>query len=95
GVGPAIPADRYQVGDDVSVAASECFGREVGMVLQADGTGRWLFDTWKANLLVLRDSGVLADNVALAALSTGEGRFFSDREARPCGRFAALAKLNH
>ncbi|MGB6057257.1 MAG: polyphenol oxidase family protein [Microthrixaceae bacterium] len=93
GMGPAIPADRYQVGEDVLAAVTEAFAGEADRVIRPDGTGRWLFDGWMANLLGLRDSGVAEANISLARLPTGNGEFFSDRAERPCGRFALLAAL--
>lgn len=96
GVGPAIAPGGYQVGGDVLDAAHECFGDRRDEVLRPDGSGKWLFDLWMANQLVLRDAGVRDANVQLPAIPTGSagsGLFFSDREARPCGRFAAIARL--
>jgi YfiH family protein len=95
GVGPAIAPDRYQVGDEVREAAERCFGGDATDVVKPDGTGRWLFDLWAANRRILREAGVPDDQIHVAALPTGpgEGAFFSDRAARPCGRFAAIARL--
>ena len=101
GLGPAIGPDRYQVGADVAGAAERCFGSRAAEVLRPDGTGRWLFDQWTANRIVLGQAGLRDDNVHLAAEPTGSkggapngGHFFSDREVRPCGRFAAIARLH-
>jgi YfiH family protein len=95
GIGPAMSPDRYQVGQDVYQAAREGLGEHVGQVIRPDGTGKWLFDLWAANRLVLREAGVPEANMHVAAIPTGSdpGLFFSDREARPCGRFAAIARL--
>jgi purine-nucleoside/S-methyl-5'-thioadenosine phosphorylase / adenosine deaminase len=95
GLGPAIPPDRYQVGEDVREAAAEGLGDRAAQVIRPDGTGRWLFDLWTANRLVLRDAGVPEDHMHLAQIPTGSdpGLFFSDRAVRPCGRFAAMARL--
>ena len=96
GLGPAIPPDRYQVGEDVHQAAREGLGERASQqVIREDGNGRWLFDLWTANRLVLRDAGVPDRNVHVAEIPTGSdpGLFFSDREVRPCGRFAAMARL--
>jgi len=95
GLGPAIAPDRYQVGEDVRQAAEEGLGPSAGKVIRADGTGRWLFDLWTANQLVLEEAGVRAANIHVAAIPTGSprGLFFSDRKVRPCGRFAAMARL--
>jgi YfiH family protein len=92
GLGPAIPPDRYQVGEEVAQAARESFGDRASLVLRPDGTGRWLLDLWAANRLVLTEAGVPARHIHLAAVPTG-AEFFSDRAARPCGRFAAIARL--
>jgi len=95
GVGPAIAPDRYQVGDDVADAARACFSSRAETVIRPDGTGRWLFDLWTANRLILTDAGVAPGRVHTAAIPTGAepAPFFSDRAVRPCGRFAAIARL--
>jgi YfiH family protein len=96
GLGPAIPPDRYQVGEEVYQAAREGLGERASQqVLREDGNGRWLFDLWTANRLVLQDVGVPGQNMHVAEIPTGSdpGLFFSDREVRPCGRFAAMARL--
>ncbi len=95
GIGPAIPPGRYQVGDEVAAAARESLGSQAQEVIRPDGTGKWLFDLWTANRLLLQEAGVPERNIQLAAVPTGSdpGLFFSDRAARPCGRFAAVARL--
>jgi purine-nucleoside/S-methyl-5'-thioadenosine phosphorylase / adenosine deaminase len=96
GLGPAIAPDRYQVGPEVSEAARRGLGEHAaGQVMAEDGTGKWLFDLWAANRLVLNEAGVPGDAVHVARIPTGSGPglFFSDREVRPCGRFAAIARL--
>jgi YfiH family protein len=95
-MGPAIPPDRYQVGQDVADAALESLGTGSSQVIRQDGTGKYLFDLWTANRLVLRDAGVSDDRIAVAGIPTGapDNLFFSDRAARPCGRFAAVAQLH-
>ena len=96
GIGPAVAPDRYQVGEQVAEAARECFGAAACDVIRPDGTGRWLFDLWHANRILLREAGLREENLHIAAIPTGSaggGRFFSDREVRPCGRFAAIARL--
>jgi YfiH family protein len=93
GIGPAIGPDRYQVGAEVADAARDAFGAQP--FLRPGGTGAWLFDLWAANRFVLREAGVADRHIHLAAVPTGPepGLFFSDRTARPCGRFATLARL--
>ena len=91
GIGPAIGPDRYQVGVEVADAARDA----LGPFLRPDGTGAWLFDLRAANRFLLREAGVPDRNIHVAGVPTGPepGLFFSDRTARPCGRFAALARL--
>jgi YfiH family protein len=95
GLGPAIAPDRYQVGEDVLAAAQRGLKSSAEKVIREDGTGKWLFDLWTANQLVLEEAGVPGRNIHVAAIPTGSagGLFFSDREVRPCGRFAAMARL--
>jgi YfiH family protein len=96
GLGPAISPERYQVGDDVASAAEQAFGARTQSVIRPDGTGKWLFDAWAANCLVLADAGVPRGNIHVADVPTGPepGLFFSHRAQAPCGRFAALARLS-
>jgi hypothetical protein len=95
GLGPAISPDGYQVGDEVADAARESFGADAESVIRPDGTGKWLFDLWAANLVILGQAGVARERTHVADIPTGapRGHFFSDRAVRPCGRFAAIAKL--
>jgi copper oxidase (laccase) domain-containing protein len=96
GFGPAISPGSYQVGDDVADAARESFGSQADSVIRPDGTGKWLFDLWTANLVILGQAGVARERTHVAAIPTGPepGHFFSDRAMRPCGRFAAIARLH-
>jgi YfiH family protein len=95
GLGPAITADRYQVGEEVAGAARDCLGGDVEGIVRPDGTGRWTFDLWAANRRLLVEAGVDPSNIEVSPIGTGPGTpFFSDRTARPCGRFAALARLH-
>jgi YfiH family protein len=92
-LGPAIGANRYQVGDDVAQAARSALGARADAVVKPDGTGRWLFDLATANRLVLREAGLADGNIHTTPRVTGDGTFFSDRSARPCGRLALVARL--
>jgi polyphenol oxidase len=110
-IGPAVAADRYQVGPEVAAAAERFFGGDTSGIMRPDGSGRWLFDLPAANRRVIRESGVPDSQIAGSGLSTasrtaarpgmtgpgmtspGPELFFSDRAARPCGRFAAVARL--
>jgi YfiH family protein len=94
-LGPAAAPDHYQVGEDVRAAAGQAFGPRARSLLRPDGPGKWLFDLWEANRLVLADAGVPARQIHVSGVPTGPqpGRFFSHRAEAPCGRFAAVARL--
>jgi YfiH family protein len=96
-IGPAVDPDQYQVGPEVMEAASECFGGDTDDVLRPDdgeGAGTGLFDLWAANRRILVEAGVRPEHIHVAGVpSGGDGPFFSDRGARPCGRNAILVRL--
>jgi hypothetical protein len=91
-VGPAVAAEGYQVGPEVADAAMAAFGDVDGLVAP-DGTGRFTFDLWAANLRILAEAGVAPGRTHRSALATGGPQFYSDRAVRPCGRVAAVARL--
>jgi YfiH family protein len=97
GIGPAIGADRYQVGPDVHQAVSRSFGPAASGFIRPDpaAQGRWLLDLPSANRHALREAGVPGPRIHATDLVTGPapGQFFSDRTARPCGRLALVARL--
>ena len=96
GVGPAISPDRYQVGADVVDAVRRGLGGAAAKVIRPDGTGKWLLDLWAANRVVLLEAGLAGEHINIAAIPTGSAGnnlFFSDREVRPCGRLALVARL--
>jgi YfiH family protein len=98
GIGPAIPAARYQVGPDVYQAVTHAFG--AAPFIQPDTVpDHWRLDLWSANRFVLTEAGVPAAHIHTTEIPTGPtdptgpGLFFSDRSARPCGRLALIARL--
>ena len=97
GIGPAIGADRYQVGPDVHEAVTRTFGSAAAEFIRPDplAPGRWLLDLWAANSHALRQAGVPGPRIHTTDIPTGPdpGHFFSDRTARPCGRLALVARL--
>jgi purine-nucleoside/S-methyl-5'-thioadenosine phosphorylase / adenosine deaminase len=105
GIGPAVAPDRYQVGADVAQAAERGLGSLAAAFIRPDGTGRWLFDVAAANRAILREAGIPDARIHQTPLPTGavppnlggaapgDGYFFSDRVARPCGRLALVARL--
>ncbi len=98
GLGPAVAADRYQVGPGVHQAVTQTFGPAVTFIRPDPAApGRWLLDLWAANRHALVEAGVPAPQIRTTSHHpTGpaaSGHFFSDRTARPCGRLALVARL--
>ena len=97
GIGPAIGADRYQVGPDDHEAVTRSSGPAAAEFIRPDPStpGRWLLDLVSANRHALRQAGVPGARIHAAGIPTGPvpGHFFSDRTARPCGRLALVARL--
>jgi YfiH family protein len=97
GIGPAIGADRYQVGPDVHEAVTRTFGPAAAGFIRPDPSapGHWLLDLPSASRHALRQAGVPGGQIHATDQVTGPdpGRFFSDRTARPCGRLALAARL--
>jgi purine-nucleoside/S-methyl-5'-thioadenosine phosphorylase / adenosine deaminase len=99
GVGPA--AHPYQVSAEVAGAATAAFGPEAAGLLDPVSPGQWRFALWAANNLVLREAGVPPENIHTTDIPTGppppaatRPTFFSHRAEQPCGRFAAIARLD-
>jgi polyphenol oxidase len=94
GMGPAVSPASYQVGAEVRDAVMAAFGTRGERLVPPDGTGRWTFDVVAANRMALTDAGVDPSNIHDAGVAdTNDPDFFSDRQARPCGRFAIIAWL--
>jgi copper oxidase (laccase) domain-containing protein len=62
-------------------------------VVRADGPGHWRVDLVAANRQQLELAGVPPAQITDCGISTAHDDFFSDRAARPCGRFALMAQL--
>ncbi len=80
GLGPAIAADRYQVGPDVHQAVTQAFGPATASFLRPDlrrapphdaRPDRWLLDLWAANRHALVEAGVPAPQIHTTPLPTG------------------------
>jgi YfiH family protein len=95
-VGPAVAPERYQVGDEVRDALAAGAGRDrlASAVARPDGPGRWLVDLVAANRDQLLAGGVAAERIFESGLTTADPSLYSDRAARPCGRFGLLARLS-
>lgn len=94
-VGPGVAAERYQVTDEVRDALAGAVrprALDEG-VARPDGPGHWSVNLAAANRQQLRERGVPVERIYDCGVTTADGRFFSDRAARPCGRFALLARL--
>jgi hypothetical protein len=94
-VGPGVTADRYQVTDEVRdglLGAVRPAALDDG-VARADGPGHWRVDLAAASRQQLVLRGVPSAQIYDCGATTADERFFSDRAARPCGRFALLARL--
>ena len=94
-LGPAVAPDRYQVGDEVARALSDAVRPDAldPAVSRSDGPGHWLVDLVQANRQQLVRSGLRPEHIADCGVTTAIDSLFSDRAARPCGRFGLLARL--
>lgn len=87
-VGPAISLESYQVGPEVAERFTDVPG-----AVAPDVGDRSRLDLRRVASSQLCELGVDDANIAVSTQSTdGGGLFFSDRAARPCGRFALVAK---
>jgi polyphenol oxidase len=95
GIGPAIGAASYEIGDAQAAKVTAAFGADGPRLLRPTRPGHCTFDLVGALRIQLRAAGVADASVHEMAVDTrtATGTFFSDRAARPCGRFAALAML--
>ena len=94
-VGPGVAAERYQVTDEVrdGLAGAVAPAALDDGVARPDGPGHWLVDLAAANRQQMRARGVSDERIYDCGVTTADDRLFSDRAARPCGRFALLARL--
>lgn len=97
GIGPAIGAASYEIGEAEAAQVMAAFGPEGKRLLTENRPGHALFDLTGAIRRQLDAAGVPGGHVHDLAIDTrrSTGTFFSDRAARPCGRFAAVACLSH
>lgn len=95
GIGPAIGAASYEIGAAETAEVTAAFGDVGTRLLVPTRPGHAAFNLTAAIRAQLRAAGVPAGNVHDMAVDTRTSTedFFSDRAARPCGRFAAVAVL--
>lgn len=92
-IGPCVAADRYEVGREVIDAVQRLLGRQAASCLIPQGDTA-LLDLGMANRRALELAGVPSSQIHQTTATTSDRHlFFSDRHARPCGRFALFARL--
>jgi purine-nucleoside/S-methyl-5'-thioadenosine phosphorylase / adenosine deaminase len=96
GIGPAIGAASYEIGATEAAEVTAAFGDAWTRLLTPTRPGHATFDLVAAIHRQLGAAGVPGGNIHDLAVDTRTSTddFFSDRAARPCGRFAAVARLH-
>jgi len=92
-IGPSIGPDHYEVGHDVVQTLSTTIGTDFDSCYRKK-IGSYYVDLWKANEMVLRQSGV--DQIEISGLCTACDltRWYSHRaEKGKTGRFGAVIAL--
>lgn len=94
-IGPGAHPARYEVDEDVHEALARAVAPEAltSEVARPAGGGRWRVDLMAANHQQLVLAGVAPERIFDCGITTADDDYFSDRAARPCGRFALLARL--
>ena len=70
-IGPSICKDCYEVSEDVATRFNEVFfPHQVKEIIFQKENGKYLLDLWRANELILLDSGILKGNISLPGLCT-------------------------
>ena len=88
-IGPTIDVAHYEVGHEVADAL-----RQAGLAEALDLDHQLPHaDVAAANRAILLRSGVAAGSITTVAATTQSPLLFSDRAARPCGRFGLIAVL--
>jgi polyphenol oxidase len=95
GIGPAIRAGSYEVGDAEAAEMTAAFGSDAAGLLTPTRPGHCTLDMVGGLRVQLRRAGVKDANVHDMGIDTrtSADEFFSHRAARPSGRFAAVAVL--
>ena len=93
GIGPAIGAGSYEIADAQAAEVVAAFGDAA--LLRPTRPGHCTLDLVGGLRIQLRRAGVEDGNVHDMAIDTraSTADFFSDRAARPCGRFMGAAVL--
>jgi YfiH family protein len=94
-IGPGAHPAHYQVDTEVYRALAVAVAPHPlpPDVARPDGPGHWKVDLMAANRQQLLLAGVTHAHILDCGVTTADDDYFSDRAARPCGRFALLARL--
>lgn len=96
-VGPSICKDCYEVSKEVIDAFKTVMQPgQMGMIAEQRNNGRYCLDLWKANQIILEDSGVLPSHIQVTDICTccNEKVLFSHRASHGMrGNLAALLSL--
>lgn len=74
-IGPSICGACYEVGEDVAVPFSKAFEGMKEEILaekgpDEDGNPKYLLNLWRANEIVLREAGILSENIITTDICT-------------------------
>lgn len=92
---PAVAPERYQVGPEVVDALVRAVAPAPlhASVVRPGSSDHAYVDLVAANRQQLVAGGVRPEHLHASGNTTADPAFFSDRAARPCGRFALLARF--
>jgi len=94
GIGPCVDPTIYEVGPEVIEAVEQLLGEGAPRCV-TQHSARVTLDLGTLNELALEAAGIPIGQVHRSTHSTADRHlFFSDRHARPCGRFALFARLS-
>lgn len=94
-IGPSIGNCCYEVNKDVFDRFDKNF-KDISDIMTEKENGKWDLDLWKANETVLKESGILPENITVSKLCTNcnNDMFFSYRkEDGKTGRMGAAIAL--
>ncbi len=94
GIGPSICQDCYQVGTDVAEKFTHEFGELATEFVKIQENGQAYLDLWKANEIILRNSGVQQIEISGICTAHHLDEWYSHRaEGGKTGRFGVLVAL--